>query len=272
MSSLAPSPDWTEAIRLEPRNAVHYYDRGWTHIGLRQWDQAIEDFDQAIKLDPNSAWLYQSRAWTNRVAGQTPGVLARSRCRDPNRPEDRAPRLRARRHLHQSRRAGSGHRRFRSGDSRSIPRTPSRCSTWARLTGCRGISERAIAYASQAIRLEPGVASNYVERGVAYSAAKDWNAAIADFDKGRDLNPNHHPALFNIVIAYRDKGDLENSLTICRRSGAAYIPTTPPASSSAIRHGACDGNGPKPSPTWSRCRSSSRMTRRAGSGSSTTWR
>ena len=39
-------------IRLEPKNPLAFYNRGFTYQNKGDVDRAIADYDQAIKLDP----------------------------------------------------------------------------------------------------------------------------------------------------------------------------------------------------------------------------
>ena len=54
--------DFTQAIRLNPNNAIAYYNRGNVYnIDKRDYDRAIADYTQVIRLDPNNARAYNNR-------------------------------------------------------------------------------------------------------------------------------------------------------------------------------------------------------------------
>jgi tetratricopeptide (TPR) repeat protein len=53
--------DFTQAIRLDPNNAVVYNERGRVYIDKRDQNKAIADCNQAIKLNPNYALAYRNR-------------------------------------------------------------------------------------------------------------------------------------------------------------------------------------------------------------------
>ena len=53
--------DFSQAIKLDPKNAAALYSRGLTYSNDGQWDRAIQDYDEAIKLNPNDV-----RALSNR--------------------------------------------------------------------------------------------------------------------------------------------------------------------------------------------------------------
>ncbi len=60
--------DFTEAIRLNPKDAGACTNRGrvWSH--KKQYDEAIADFTEVIRLDPKSVNAYSARgdAWSNK--------------------------------------------------------------------------------------------------------------------------------------------------------------------------------------------------------------
>ena len=59
----------------------------------------------------------------------------------------------------------------------------------AALYGNKGDQDRAIADYDQAIRLDPGLAHAYANRGSAYTDKMDYDRAIADLDQAIRLDP-----------------------------------------------------------------------------------
>lgn len=53
--------DLSAAVRLEPRNAYLYYNRGNVHITRRDYNRAIDDYTKAISLDSHLAEAYYNR-------------------------------------------------------------------------------------------------------------------------------------------------------------------------------------------------------------------
>jgi len=53
--------DCTEAIKLDPKNVDAYYNRGNAYADKRDYDSAITDFTDVIKLDPKDTWAYNDR-------------------------------------------------------------------------------------------------------------------------------------------------------------------------------------------------------------------
>ena len=57
--------DYDEAIRLDPKDAIAYNNRGLAKSELGKYLEAISDYDEAIRLDPKDA-----AARTNREHAQ----------------------------------------------------------------------------------------------------------------------------------------------------------------------------------------------------------
>ena len=54
--------DHDEALNLDPKLALAYYNRGLAYGRLGRYQRAIQDFDEAIRLDPLLAVAYANRA------------------------------------------------------------------------------------------------------------------------------------------------------------------------------------------------------------------
>ena len=65
--------DFSEAIRLDPKDATAYYNRGIAWAGKNEYDKAIADYSEAIRLDPKDASAYINRgaAWSYKKANTT---------------------------------------------------------------------------------------------------------------------------------------------------------------------------------------------------------
>lgn len=53
--------DYGKAIALNNKNAKFYHNRGAAHYNLYQFEQAIKDFDKSLALDPEDANVYMDR-------------------------------------------------------------------------------------------------------------------------------------------------------------------------------------------------------------------
>jgi len=75
-----------------------------------------------------------------------------------------------------------------------------------------GDYDRAIATASEVMRLDPKSALAFISRGVAYERKGDMDRAIADYSEAIRLDPNNALASSNRGIAYAKKGDNDRAI------------------------------------------------------------
>jgi len=66
--------DYTEAIRLNPKNANHYSYRPGAYEAKGDFDGAIADYTEAIRLDPKNAnlYIYRGNAYKARATSTAP--------------------------------------------------------------------------------------------------------------------------------------------------------------------------------------------------------
>ena len=50
--------EYDKALKMDPNDAIGYYNRGLSYRRLGQYQRAIEDCDKAIELDPDNAEPY----------------------------------------------------------------------------------------------------------------------------------------------------------------------------------------------------------------------
>ena len=53
--------DYSEAIKLNAKDAEAYNNRGNVYVLLGKYEQALKDYDEAVKLDPKNARIYANR-------------------------------------------------------------------------------------------------------------------------------------------------------------------------------------------------------------------
>ena len=53
--------DYAAAIRIDPRFALAYNNRGSMHLEQKRYDKALEDYHAAIRIDPRYALAYMGR-------------------------------------------------------------------------------------------------------------------------------------------------------------------------------------------------------------------
>ena len=63
--------DFSQAIRLDAKNAAAFDNRGLAYRMKGDLDRAIADFDQAVRLDPKSSAIFNDRGTTYGMRGDT---------------------------------------------------------------------------------------------------------------------------------------------------------------------------------------------------------
>jgi tetratricopeptide (TPR) repeat protein len=53
--------DYSDAIRLDPEDAIAYSNRGDVYRSIHDCDRALADYNEAIRLDPRDAAAYNGR-------------------------------------------------------------------------------------------------------------------------------------------------------------------------------------------------------------------
>jgi tetratricopeptide (TPR) repeat protein len=152
---------FTEAIRLDPKNATAFYYRGQVYSRMQDSDRAITDFTEAVRLDRNyaRAWCARGLAYSDKhdysraVADFTEAVRL-----DPQLTEA-----------------------YRGRGNVYLDRQD---------------QDRAIADFSEAIRLDRSYPRAWYARGLAYTDKRDYGRAIADFTEASRLDPRFASAVY----------------------------------------------------------------------------
>lgn len=142
--------DYTEAVRINPKNTNAYYNRAVTHNCLGDYRSAVQDYSEFIRLVPENAGAYSNRGKAYYCLGEF-----RNAAQDYSEVIRLTPQN-----------AGAYNSR---GDA------------WF----CLGEYRLAIEDHSEVIRLDPENAGAYNNRGNAYSKLGDRENARADYEKAR---------------------------------------------------------------------------------------
>ena len=192
-STTRPSPTTTEAIRLDPKDASAYNNRGNAWSDSRQYDRAIADYTEAIRLDPKHAVAHNNRGNARGPRGST------------KRPSPTT-----------SRPSASTRRLALAYNNRGFLRSG------------RKEYDKALADYDQAIRLDPRYALAYNNRGDLWKVRKAYDKALADLDQAVRLDPKlaraHNSRAWLLATCpdskYRDGTKAVESATMaCELSG-----------------------------------------------------
>ena len=169
--------DFNQAIQLNPIDFAAHNNRGTTYVNIDEVELAIKDFNHAIRLNPCEDKPYNNRGIAYHKQGDYNLAI-----KDFNHAI-----------------------RLRPDDSNAYyNRGNAYCD--------RGDYDRAIKDFNTAIKHKPNFDMVYNNRGMAYSNKHDINRALKDFTMAIDRNPESFIAYNNRGNAYRDKGEADQAI------------------------------------------------------------
>jgi len=197
--------DFNQAIRLDPNDAVNYYERGSAYQMKREYDNAITDYNQALKRNPGYLEVYKNRREAYFSKGDYNHTIAdcdQTILLDPN--DIVAYNYRG------AAFAGKGDYNQAIVDfSQAIRLSPNDANAYAyrgAMYSFKNDYDRAIADFNQSIRLDPNYAYAYFFRGSMYYDKREWNRAIADYEATLRIDPNNTYARKGLTDARRARG------------------------------------------------------------------
>ena len=144
--------DYSEAIRLNPKDANAYNNRGSAKLDLGDKQEAISDYNESILINPNFANPYNGRGNVKRALGDEQGAIA-----DYN---------------------------------KAIQINPEYAEPYNNRGNAKddlGDKQGAIADYNEAIRINPNLAAPYYNRGLIKKKRGEQQEALADFQKASEL-------------------------------------------------------------------------------------
>ena len=169
--------DFTQAIKINPKDADAYIKRGNARRNLKDYQGAIQDFTQAIKINPKYANAYIKRGNARSNLKDYQGAI-----QDYTQAIKINPKY-----------AGAYSNR---GNARS------------NLKDYQG----AIQDYTQAIKINPKYAGAYSNRGNARSNLKDYQGAIQDYTQAIKINPKYADAYSNRGVVRGELKDYQGAI------------------------------------------------------------
>src|SRR5262249_43587061 len=163
--------DFDTAIRLDPKNALTYYNRGNAWLRKKDYDKAISDSNEAIRLDQKCEHAYRLRD-TARSRKEADALFYLERGNDRFNRRDYV-------------KASQDYNEV----IRLDPTEPDNYILPGNAWSSKEDYDKAIQDYNQAIRLDPTKALYFYFRGSAWMEKKDYDKAIKDFNEAIRLDP-----------------------------------------------------------------------------------
>ena len=176
--------DYSEAIRLAPRNTRYLHTRGYLYLmTLGEYEKAAADFTAEIQVNPDNKNYYFCRAWAYSKLGNYPDAI-----RDYNR------------------------------IIRLAPRDSNAHGHLARCFMAIGQPEEAAAYADKAVEYGPNNEWAYYHRGNVRAEQGEVDGAIADLTRFLQSGQSDSGVSANLATACFAKGDYRSALNHVREA------------------------------------------------------
>ena len=169
--------NFNEALRLDPKNAVVFFNRGWAYSRKRDDDRAFADYSESIRLDPKNSGAFNNRGLIYSNKREYDKAIA-----DFNEAVQSNP------------------YNFQAFNNRGLAYSNKRDY------------DKAIADYNEAIRLNPNYVVALNNRGLAHDANRDYDKAIADYDKAIQLDPYNARAFNDRGWVYSKMEDYDKAI------------------------------------------------------------
>lgn len=180
---------FSEAIELNPENALAWHNRGWAYIEQRKYKEALNDFNKAEELNPNSYLPHFGRGWVY------------------DRQKDYAAAIKE--------------------YNKVIAINPNYAVAWNNRGAAKSWLNQmheAIADYSKAIELNPKYGKAYENRGMAYSALGNYEKAASDRERAEHIKWSNENAdkIIEESLALSKRGDFKGALKLLNDAAKLY--------------------------------------------------
>ncbi|MDD3875681.1 MAG: tetratricopeptide repeat protein [Bacteroidales bacterium] len=203
---------WSEEIRINPKNAVAYNNRGLERSHSGDYHGAIEDFNKAIELKPKDLGIYYNRASAKTAIGDFAGAIADYDVPiaiSPNNAEAFNKR---------------GLAKYNFGDFEGavmdfkkaleiLPESEIFYNNLGLAEFELGNYDAAINDYRMAIRINPNYEKAYYNKGNVYDKINNVPRAIVNYSKAIEINPAYADAYNNRGLMYNKLKEHDNALS-----------------------------------------------------------
>ena len=179
--------DYTQAIKINPKDADAYINRGNARDDLGDKQGAIDDYTQAIKINPNYALAYYNRGVVRYDLGDKQGAI--------------------------------------DDYTLAIKFNPNYADAYNNRGNVRkdlGDKQGAIDDYNLAIKFNPNLALAYYNRGIVRNDLGDKQGAIDDYNQAIKINPNYADAYYNRGIVRYELGDKQGTIDDFQQAAKLY--------------------------------------------------
>jgi tetratricopeptide (TPR) repeat protein len=177
---------YDDVLKINPRNANAYYNRGIVWFEMGEMDNAISDYTKALEIDKELTEAYFNRAFIWRSKGNYDRAISdytKALLLNPNNS------LKNRIYF-------------------------SRALTWYK----RGDYERTIGDLTEGINLDSRNPEAYFYRAEAWYEKGNFDRAISDYSKAIEINPKYTKAVFDRANTLHEKGNFAAAITDYERA------------------------------------------------------
>lgn len=164
--------EFTEAIKLNPKNDLAYGMRARSYNMNKEFNKADDDINQALKINPKNVFAYHAQGYKKAYMNDFDGAIA-------------------------------AYTQLLKIDPNYAVAYRNRGNAYLR----KNDNDKAIVDFNQAIKLDPNNAGAYSNRGIVYYNKNDFDKAIADYTQAIRINPNLAEAYHNRGNVYKKLGD-----------------------------------------------------------------
>ena len=180
---------FSEAIELNPENALAWHNRGWAYIEQKRYKQALDDFNKASQLSPNSELPYFGRGWVYNLQKEYDAAIKQY--------------------------------------DKVIELNPKYAVAWnnrgAAKSWLNRMQEALVDY-NKAVELNPRYAKAYENRGKALLALGNREQSEADFQRAEKINFSNEGAdkIIEEAEALINRGDYKVALKLLNQAAELY--------------------------------------------------
>ncbi|MBK1986752.1 serine protease [Sphaerospermopsis aphanizomenoides BCCUSP55] len=213
--------DFSQAIALDPKNSMAYYNRGNTRYDMGDKQGALADYNEAIRFNPYHANAYYNRGVVRYYLGDKQGAIADFTVALRFSPDDIFAYY-SRGSVFRSMKDGRG--AFADFDQvvRLAPHLPESYYNRALARAFFNDRQGIIADFTQAIALNPRFSNAYINRSLIIRRLGQIPAAIQDLNTVLSYEPNNAIAIYQRGLFRRDAGDRQGAFADLQRAAELF--------------------------------------------------